>query len=116
MIENDYDFVEKNEKETLAYAIYPTKNDEGELVSSDWAYFNPEYNSYIFTFEYSFWGFTYDDIYDIVKEKYKFSEIFDIDVDDKSIDYACYTCPESSVGLLGFTKADGVGTIINLRE
>tara|TARA_B110000263_G_C14988183_1_gene364746 strand:- start:301 stop:528 length:228 start_codon:yes stop_codon:yes gene_type:complete len=62
----------------------------------------------------SFSQVTYDDIYDIVKEKCKFSEILDIkDDDDKPIDYACYTCPESSVGKIGFTKDDGVGVIIN---
>jgi hypothetical protein len=115
MIENDYEFIEKNEKETLTYAMYPTKNDKGEIESTDWAYFSPEYNSYIFRFVNSLWGsFTYDDIYDIVKEKCKFSEILDTkDDDDKPIDYACYTCPESSVGKIGFTKDDGVGVIIN---
>ena len=118
MIENDYDFVEKNERESLTYAKYPTKNDEGKIESSSWAYFSPEYNSYIFEFVNILWGSNaYDNIYNIVKEKCKFSEILDIkDNDGKPIDYACYTCPESSAGKIGFTKADGVGTIINYRE
>ena len=35
----------------------------------------------------------------------KILETEDLDNDGKPIDYACYTCPESSVGLIGFTKA-----------
>ena len=115
MIENDYDFVE-NKQETLTYAKYPIKNSEGELESSDWAYFSIEHNSYIFEFVNVLFGkFTYDDIYDVVKDKCKFSNILEVkDNDGNPIDYACYTCPESSAGVIGFTKNNGTGTIINL--
>ena len=60
-------------------------------------------------------NFTYDDIYDVVKDKCKFSNILEVkDNDGNPIDYACYTCPESSAGVIGFTKNNGTGTIINL--
>jgi hypothetical protein len=118
MIENNYQSVE-NEEETLTYGIYPTKNDEGEMVAYDWAFFFPEHNGFMFSFTQSLFGgkFTYNVIYDIVKEKCKFSKIYTLKVDDdKPTDYACYTCPESSVGLIGFTKQGNEGNIINTRE
>tara|TARA_B000000475_G_C15984787_1_gene442555 strand:+ start:801 stop:1268 length:468 start_codon:yes stop_codon:yes gene_type:complete len=120
MIENDYDFVEKTETETLTYAISPTKNDEGELVSSDFANFHIDSTIFSFSWHESHFGkFRYKVIYDEVKEKCKFSKILeteDLDNDGKPIDYACYTCPKSSVGLIGFTKAYGLGVIFNVRE
>ena len=120
MIENDYDFVEKTETETLTYAIYPTNNDEGEFVSSDRANFHIDSTIFSFSWHESLFGkFRYKVIYDEVKEKCKFSKILeteDLDNDGKPIDYACYTCPESSVGLIGFTKAYGLGVIINVKE
>ena len=51
-------------------------------------------------------------IYDKVKKECKFYKI----IKYLESDYACYSCPDSSVGKIGFNKVDGVGMILNFRE
>ena len=114
MIENNYDFFE-DYSSILTYRMNPEENNQGLVFSDVDAKFHTDYNVFHFWFSAS-GDDTYQHIYNAVKEKCKFYKIRTLTYDDIGfhnpmliLDYACYTCPGSSIGKIGFAKYNRYG-------
>ena len=117
MIENEFEYMEGDGYSTediLVYGQLVFRDDDGKITGSDnLAYYLKKGNRFNFQFLNSIFGKDeYSLIYDKVKEECKFYKIINF----SESDYACYSCPDSSVGKIGFSKVDGVGMILNFRE
>ena len=116
MIENDYEYMEGDGWSTGEITVYGNlvfRDDDGKITGADYiAYYLKKENRFNIQIPNRYARNVYSLIYDKVKEECKFYKIINF----KENDYACYSCPDSSVGKIGFNKVDGVGMILNFRE
>jgi hypothetical protein len=86
------------------------RNNDGKITGADEiAYYDINENRFNFQIQARD---IYFPIYDKVKKECKFYKI----IKYLESDYACYSCPNSSVGKIGFNKGDGGWMILNFRE
>ena len=108
MIENEFEYMEGDD--ILVYGQMVFRNNDGKITGADEiAYYDINENRFNFQIQARD---IYFPIYDKVKKECKFYKI----IKYLESDYACYSCPNSSVGKIGFNKGDGGWMILNFRE
>ena len=116
MIENDYEYMEGDGWSTGEITVYGNlvfRDDDGKITGADYiAYYLKKENRFNIQIPNRYARNVYSLIYDKVKEECKFYKIINF----SESDYACYSCPDSSVGKIGFNRVDGIGMILNFRE
>ena len=117
MIENEFEYMEGDKWSTediLIYGQMVFRDDDGKITGTEnIAFYDIKENRFNLQIQGNrYGGSDYFPIYDKVKKECKFYKI----IKYLETDYACYSCPNSSVGKIGFNRAGNFGMILNFRE